>query len=114
MMAQATSTEQSPLAWALNLLVLRVLGAGPCDGYGIGKTIRDVTEDALEIEEGVLYPALYLMERRDWISASWSVEAGTRRIRVYGLTASGRRQLAIELAGWRRFSGAVGQVVERL
>jgi len=114
MLAEATSTEQSPLLWALNLLVLRALGGGPCDGYGIGKSIRDVTEDALQIEEGVLYPALYLMERRDWISASWSAEEGPRRIRVYGLTPSGRRQLAVELAGWKKFSNAVARVVEFL
>ena len=114
MLAEATSTEQSPLVWALNLLVLRVLGAGPRDGYGIGRTIRDVTEDALHIEEGMLYPALYLMERRYWISATWSdaQEEGARRVRVYGLTPSGRRQLAVELAGWKRFSSAVGRVVD--
>ena len=114
MLAEATPTKQSPLAWALNLLVLRVLGAGPSDGYGIGKTIRDVTADALQIEEGMLYPALYLMERCDWISATWNPDEGPGRIRVYGLTLSGRRQLSVELADWRRFSGAVTRIVERL
>jgi len=96
---------------ALDLVVLRVLSVGPLHGYGVARRIRELTDDALRIEEGSLYPALYRMERAGWLSASWGTNENNRRVRVYVLTPAGERQLAAELSGWQSFSRAVEKVV---
>jgi len=96
---------------ALDALVLKTLTAGPRHGYAIGRAIEEATGDAVVVEEGSLYPALYRMERRGWLEAEWGVSELGRRAKLYRLTAAGRRQLADETATWRAFSAGVAKVL---
>ena len=106
-----TSTPGSLLQGTLDLLILKTLSWGPRHGYGIARWIEDTTGDALRIEEGSLYPALYRMERRGWIAAEWGTSEIGKRIKVYKMTAQGRTQLRTETAQWSHFVSAVSKVV---
>lgn len=97
----------------LDMLVLRTLAAQPAHGYAVAKAIQSVTDDALQVEEGSLYPALYRMQGKGWIEAEWGVSDSNRRVKVYRITPAGRRHLAEEEAAWGRFSVAVGKVLSR-
>ena len=99
------------LQGTLDLLVLRVLNAGPMHGFGIAQKIHLLSADALRVEEGSLYPALYRMERKAWIEAEWGVSENNRRAKFYRLTKTGRKQLAVEQASWERLTSAVSQVL---
>ncbi|MDB4909013.1 MAG: transcriptional regulator, PadR-family [Gemmatimonadetes bacterium] len=99
------------LQGTLDLLVLKTLSWGPRHGYAIARWLEETTGDALQIEEGSLYPALYRMERKGWIEADWGKSDLGKRIRIYSLTYEGRAQLRAELAQWKRFSAAVASVV---
>jgi PadR family transcriptional regulator, regulatory protein PadR len=101
------------LQGTLDLLVLRVLQAAPMHGFGLAQKIHLLSADALRIEEGSLYPALYRMERKGWIEAEWGVSENNRRAKFYRLTRKGRRQLAEETATWKRLSAAVSQVLTK-
>jgi transcriptional regulator len=96
---------------ALDALILKTLAAGPRHGYAIARFIEDTTGDALLVEEGSLYPALYRMEQRGWIEAEWGMSELGRRAKVYRLTPAGRAQLEEETAVWRRFSVAVSKML---
>lgn len=100
------------LRGTLDLLVLKTLSWGPAHGYGIARWIEQCTGDALAIEEGSLYPALYRLEARKWIAAEWGVSENQRRARFYHLTPAGRKQLRASHAHWSRFAAAVGQVLD--
>ena len=106
-----TRTPGSLLKGTLDLLILKTLSWGPRHGYAIGRWIEETTDDALRIEEGSLYPALYRMERRGWITAEWGRSEIGKRIKVYRMTAKGRAQLTAETAMWADFVAAVGKVV---
>lgn len=95
----------------LDLLVLKTLSLGPMHGYGIGQRLQQIAENMLQIEEGSLYPALYRIEQRGWISASWGVSENNRRARFYSLTASGRKQLKAEREQWSYLTLAVNKVL---
>lgn len=110
-MDKQTSKSDS-LRGALDLLVLRILSAEPLHGYAIAKKVRTLTDDALRVEEGSLYPALYRMERSGWLEASWGRNEKSRRVRVYELTSAGGQQLTAELEGWETFAEAVAKVVD--
>ena len=94
----------------LDALILKTLAGGPRHGYAIAKFIEDTTGDALLVEEGSLYPALYRLERRGWVEAEWGVSELGRRAKVYRLTDAGHTQLAAEVATWRRFAAGVSKV----
>ncbi|MBW3552462.1 MAG: PadR family transcriptional regulator [Gemmatimonadetes bacterium] len=100
------------LQGTLDLLILKSLVAGPVHGWGISKRIRQLSEGVLEVGQGSLYPALYRLADRGWVTAEWGESAGGRRAKFYTLTAVGRRRLEEERASWRLFSGAVEQVLE--
>lgn len=95
----------------LDLLVLKTLSLGPMHGYGIGQRLEQIAENMLQIEEGSLYPALYRIEHRGWISAAWGVSENNRRARFYSLTAAGRKQLKAEREQWQYLSLAVNKVL---
>jgi PadR family transcriptional regulator PadR len=105
----AESTEL--LHGTLDTLVLKTLSWGPRHGYAIARWIEEITDDALRIEEGSLYPALYRMERRGWIEAEWGLSDNNRKVKFYRLTPAGQERLAIETAQWSRFTEAVGKVL---
>ena len=95
----------------LDLLVLRALSAGEMHGWGIAQRLSIVSKDALQLQEGTLYPALYRMERRGLIEAEWGTSELGRKAKFYRLTARGRRQLADDTAQWARFSTAVSKIL---
>ncbi len=97
---------------ALDLLVLTVLGRrGPLHGYGIASAIEDLSDEALRIDEGSLYPALHRMEEIGWITASWTLTENKRRARIYQMTRAGKKQLAAETERWTNFSTGVARVL---
>jgi PadR family transcriptional regulator len=97
---------------ALDLLVLTVLGRrGPVHGYGIASAIEELSDEALRIDEGSLYPALHRMEEAGWITADWTITENKRRARIYQLTRAGKKQLAAETERWTGFSAGVARVL---
>ena len=106
----SSKSPNALLHGTLDALILKTLAGGPRHGYAIAKFIEDTTGDALLVEEGSLYPALYRMERRAWVEAEWGVSELGRRAKVYRLTDAGRAQLATEMATWRRFAAGVSKV----
>lgn len=99
------------LQGTLVLLVLKTLQRGRMHGYGITVHIQRVSDEALRIEEGSLYPALHRMEQEGWIRAEWGVTENKRRARYYELTAAGRKQLDTEEQGWAELTKAVATVL---
>ena len=95
----------------LDLLILKTLARGPRHGYGVARWIEETTDDALRIEEGSLYPALYRMERRGWVSATWKRSDLGKAIKVYALTDAGRVELRARTADWGYLITAVGKVL---
>ena len=99
------------LQGTLEFLILRTLSWGPLHGFAIARWIRTITDDALEIEEGALYPALHRMERRGWIAAEWGVTENNRRAKYYDITRLGRQQLRVEETSWTRYVTAVSKIM---
>src|SRR5262245_31535050 len=103
-----TNSAQS----ALDLLVLTILSRrGPTHGYGIASAIQEVSEEALRVDEGSLYPALHRMEEAAWISAEWMTTENKRRARIYRITRAGLKQLTAEQERWSSFSAGVARVL---
>lgn len=100
------------LQGSLDLLVLKTLTWQPMHGFGIARWIQRLTDDALQVEEGSLYPALYRLENRGLVKAEWALTENKRRAKYYRLTAAGRKRLAEEAETWRRFSTAIGKVLQ--
>jgi len=93
------------------MLVLRTLLAGSLHGYGIARTIRSVSNEALDIEFGSLYPALKRLEAKGWIASAWETSEHNRRAKFYKLTATGRKHLLREHSKWAGFVSAVGLIM---
>ncbi len=100
------------LRGTLDLMILKTLSWAPAHGYGIARWIEQCTGDALQVEEGSLYPALHRLEDRGLIDAEWGVTDQGRRARFYRLTAAGKKELATSRDYWVRFTRAVSQVLE--
>src|SRR5688572_9350876 len=92
------------LQGTLDLLILKALSLGALHGYGIIQRIRQLSDDLLEVEQGSLYPAVYRIEQRGWISSKWGVTEIGRRAKFYTLTKAGRKQLTAEEASWDRLA----------
>jgi PadR family transcriptional regulator PadR len=95
----------------LEVMILKTLTWGRMHGYGIGRWIEQQGGDALRIEEGSLYPALYRLERKGWIEADWGLSEKNRRAKYYHLTPKGREALRTNLSLWADFAAAVGRVL---
>jgi transcriptional regulator len=95
----------------LELLLLRLLDEAPLNGYAIGRRIEELTDDALSIDEGSLYPALYRLERRGFVQSSWGTTENNRRAKFYRITRSGRRRLASQREEWAGFQLAVSKIL---
>lgn len=104
-------TNSDQLHGTLDMLVLKALQAGPLHGYGIATRLEQMSNDVLSVEEGSLYPALYRMEARGWLSSSWTASETGRQARFYKLTRKGRAQLDAEAASWARLAGAIQTVL---
>ena len=101
------------LQGTLDLLVLQSLSLGAMHGHGIAKSIQRDSEDLLLVEHGSLYPALYRLEQKKWISAKWEQTPKGRPMKFYRLTATGRKQLVIEQSKWEQLKHAIGLVLRR-
>ena len=100
------------LQGSLDLLVLKILSRRPrLHGYAIMSAIRESSGDVLRADEGSLYPALHRMEEHGWIRAQWATKDTGRRVRIYELTAAGKKQLAGEESRWRTVTSAVNRVL---
>jgi transcriptional regulator len=95
----------------LELLVLKTLALGPQHGWAISERIKQVSRDALQVQQGSLYPALHRMERQGWIGAKWRASENNRRAKYYELTATGRQRLEATTQEWRRLAAAVELVL---
>lgn len=95
----------------LDILVLKTLSYGPRHGYGVAKWIEERTAEAIQVEEGSLYPALYRLEKQGLIVSEWGVSELERRAKFYELTEQGQAKLAAETVEWARFSEAVSAVL---
>jgi PadR family transcriptional regulator PadR len=99
------------LQGTLDLMILQAPDAlGPLHGYGIARRIEQVSESALQLNEGTVYTALLRLQQH-WITAEWGVSENNRRAKFYSITASGRKQLAREAEDWRRIAGAIGRLL---
>ncbi|MBV8832966.1 MAG: PadR family transcriptional regulator [Acidobacteriaceae bacterium] len=99
------------LQGTLDLFILRTLALEPLHGYGIVQRLKQISNNALQIRQGSLYPALYRLEKRGLLKASWKTISG-RDAKFYTLTKDGERELETEKAGWERFSAVVRLVLE--
>jgi PadR family transcriptional regulator PadR len=95
----------------LDLLILRTLALGPQHGWAISERIQQISNDALRMQQGSLYPALHRLERRGWIKAKWGVSENNRRAKYYNLTKTGHQSLASEEDAWQKLTAAVAQVL---
>ncbi len=100
------------LPGTLDLLILRTLQTQPLHGWAISERVQQISQDVLQINQGSLYPALHRLEHKGWIEAEWAVSELGRRAKYYQLTASGRRQLAIEASEWDRMAAAIARVMK--
>src|SRR5260370_22565671 len=97
---QLTQPKADLLQGTLDMLVLKAISLGPLHGYGIIQRIRQLSGEMLTVEQGSLYPALYRIEQRGWISSKWSVNETGRQAKFYSLTRAGRKQLTVEEKSW--------------
>ncbi len=97
----------------LEMLILKTIKRfGPMHGYGIAKSIHEISADVLRVEEGSLYPALQRILMKGWVTAEWVQAGPKRRNRIYHLTADGRKQLTAEISEYRRVSQAIERVIQ--
>ena len=99
------------LQGTLDMIILQTLRWGPRHGYGLAQMIRATSREALRVETGSLYPALQRLEKQGWISADWDVSENGQRVRVYRLTAAGRKQLQAERSRWEQLSSAIARIM---
>ena len=104
-------TKPELLQGTLDMLILRTVSLEPMHGFAIAKRIEQVSEEALRIEHGSLYPALYRLEEQGFLSTSWGVTENNRKAKYYKLTKKGQKQLDAELEHWRRLSLGVERVI---
>ena len=99
------------LQGTLDLLILQTLRWGPQHGYGISQAIRANSGEVLRVDTGSLYPALHRLERQRWVAADWKTSENKQRVKVYHLTASGRKKLAEEHSRWQQLVQAISSAL---
>src|SRR5258708_29051369 len=95
------------LQGTLDLLILQVASFGPLHGYAIAQRLNQISREALQVQQGSLYPALHRIEKRGWLRAEWGTSESGREAKFYTLTAAGRRRLEVERNEWGRLSEAI-------
>jgi PadR family transcriptional regulator, regulatory protein PadR len=106
-----STTQVELLQGTLDLLILKTLSLGPRHGAAVVRWLEQVTEGALVVEEGSLYPALHRLERKTWVASEWGVSENNRRVRFYALTPEGREQLLAQMEDFRRLMRLVTRVL---
>ena len=99
------------LQGTLDLLILQVIALGPVHGYAIAQRLQQVSREALQVQQGSLYPALHRLEDRGWLKAEWRASDTGREAKFYVLTKAGTRQLKQERSDWERLSKAISLVL---
>ena len=108
-----TQAKSEVLQGTLDLLVLKTLETiGPMHGWGISRRIQQVSDDALQLTQGTIYPALLRLEQRGWIAAEWGISDQNRKARFYSITKAGRKQLREETENWERMMAIINRVLE--
>ena len=107
----AIRSQTDALRGSLDLLVLKTLSLEPMHGWGISQRVQQISDGALELNQGSLYPALQRLEKDGLITSEWGTTDNNRRARYYRITASGRRALGDELDSWRRFAAGLEAVL---
>jgi transcriptional regulator len=105
-----THTKADLLQGTLDMLILKAISLGPLHGYGIIQRIRQMSGEMLTIEQGSLYPALYRIEQRGWVTSKWDVHETGRNAKFYKLTRLGQKQLAVEEESWDRLALAIAKM----
>ena len=105
-----TKQKADLLQGTLDMLILKAVSLGPLHGYGIIQRIRQMSGEMLDVEQGSLYPALYRIEQKGWLTSQWEVNETGRKAKFYTLTRAGRRQLEAEEASWDRLALAISKV----
>ena len=101
------------LQGTLILLVLRTLDAlGPLHGYGIARRIEQISEEALQINQGTIYLCLIRLVQKGWVDSSWGTSENNRKAKFYSISRAGRKQLAAETRNWERVAGVIGRVLQ--
>jgi PadR family transcriptional regulator, regulatory protein PadR len=100
------------LQGTLDLMVLKTLAAmGPLHGYGIARRLEQISEQALQINQGTIYASLVRLIQKGWISGAWGTSDNNRRAKFYSITRSGRKRLHTEAENWERISAVIGRVL---
>jgi PadR family transcriptional regulator, regulatory protein PadR len=110
-MGSAKPAAGEILQGTLDMLILRTLVTGPAHGHTIAEVIEHTSENALEVEQGSLYPALHRLEDRGLVSSEWGTSENNRRAKFYRLTTKGRKDLAAATGRWRRMTRAIGLIL---
>jgi PadR family transcriptional regulator, regulatory protein PadR len=105
-----TKDKAGLLQGTLDMLILKALSLGALHGYGVIQRIRQLSEEMLDVEQGSLYPALYRIEQKGWVTSQWETNETGRQAKFYTLTKAGRKQLEVEEASWDRLSLAIAKV----
>jgi len=106
-------TRSDILQGTLDLMVLQTLDAmGPLHGYGVARRIEQISEDALQLNQGTIYAALLRLQQRRWIAASWGTSDNNRRAKFYAITRAGRQQLAAQTRNWERISTVIMRMLK--
>jgi PadR family transcriptional regulator, regulatory protein PadR len=104
-------TQIDLLQGTLDLLVLKSLALGPMHGFGVSIRIQQLSKDALQVQQGSLYPALHRLEQQGWITSDWGISENNRKAKFYSLTKAGRAQLDLEQQNWKKLAAAIGLVL---
>lgn len=107
-----TAERSAILQGTLDLMVLKTLDAmGPMHGYGIARRLEQMSDDALQVNQGTIYLCLIRLVQKRWITAAWGTSENNRKARFYSITKAGRKQLAAETENWERIAGVIGRVL---
>jgi PadR family transcriptional regulator PadR len=106
------SDKTDLLQGTLDLLILQVAALGPVHGYAMAQRLNQISKEALQVQQGSLYPALHRLEKRGWLKAEWRAAESGREAKFYALTAAGRKRLEVERSEWDRLSQAIKLVLQ--
>jgi len=106
------SDKTDLLQGTLDLLILQIAALGPVHGYAIAQRLNQISREALQVQQGSLYPALHRLEKRGWLKAEWHAAESGREAKFYALTAAGRKRLDVERTEWNRLSQAIALVLQ--
>ena len=107
-----TKSRNDLLQGTLDLLILKTLALGPQHGWAISQRIQQMSDDALRVNQGSLYPALHRLEEQGWVASEWGTSESNREAKFYKLTRTGVKQLDRETANWERVSAGIGKILK--